>query len=72
MKIKEYALYKGETLMSIGSIAHISRDTGKSRNMLCFLTYPSYKRRLSERKRQNKGPLEMIELLDESTGDPEI
>ena len=58
----EYALYKGENIISIGTVSAIALETGKSRNMVRFLTYPAYKRRVAARKRHNKGALEMVEI----------
>ena len=62
--MKEYALYKGENLISMGTVSAIALETGKSRNMVRFLTYPAYKKRVAARKRHNDGALEMVELDD--------
>lgn len=39
-----YALYKGEQNLADGTLAEISRKTGKTYNTLKWMTYPSYKK----------------------------
>lgn len=42
---REYALYKGDNFITIGTIRQISKDTGKSVDFLRWMTYPTYEKR---------------------------
>lgn len=45
MKEKEYALYKGDELRAIGTLAEISKQTGlKHRTLLCYKAPSRFKR----------------------------
>jgi len=57
---KEYALYKGEEIIAMGSIREISEQTGKSQHFLRYMTYPIYTKRISQRTHRKKGVLEMV------------
>ncbi|WP_302612752.1 hypothetical protein [uncultured Mitsuokella sp.] len=62
-----YALYKGEQNLADGTLAEISRKTGKT-NTLKWMTYPSYKKRLQERSHRShrSGVLELVDLGEEN------
>lgn len=42
---KEYALYKGDTFLAMGTIKEIAEKMGKTENALRFYHTPAYKRR---------------------------
>ncbi len=48
---KEYALYKGEELLSIGTIEEIASDIGTSVQNVKYYNTNAYKRKLAKRKR---------------------
>ena len=62
--MKEYALYKGDNLIAVGTIPQIARETGKTVNLLRHVRYPCYKKRIAGRKQNKGGSLEMVELED--------
>lgn len=43
--MKEYALYKGEELLIIGTIAEIAKHQGVKEDTIRFYQYPAYIRR---------------------------
>ena len=47
---KEYALYKGDQLLSIGTLEELQDETGLKRRTLLFYGTPSYKNRTTEQK----------------------
>lgn len=47
---KEYALYKGEELLSIGTLQELSKQFGIKIKSLLFYQTPAYKKRTSEKK----------------------
>ncbi len=62
--MKEYALYKGDKLLAVGTIPQIARETGKPVNLLRYVRYPCYKKRIAGRKQNKGGSLEMVGLED--------
>lgn len=48
--MKEYALYKGEELLSIGTIREIANELNVKPDTVRFYGTDSYKRRLEKRK----------------------
>jgi hypothetical protein len=48
--MKEYALYKGDTLLGIGTITELAEITGKLPKTLRFYGAPSYQKRAEKRK----------------------
>ncbi|WP_133017038.1 hypothetical protein [Clostridium cuniculi] len=61
---KEYALYKGETLLSIGTIEEIAKDIGTTAKNVKYYTTNAYKRKLAKRKRGSNHRI-LVELEDE-------
>lgn len=59
---KEYALYKGEDILAIGTLAEIAKKENVKKSTLYFYKTKSYKDRLSKRKTRN--PRILIELED--------
>lgn len=47
--MKEYALYKGDTLLCMGTISFIARTMGVKRESIAYFRYPAYQRRLEKR-----------------------
>ena len=50
MSEKEYALYKGEKLLHIGTIKDIAEAENVQRDTIAFYLTPTYKRRIEKRK----------------------
>lgn len=48
---KEYALYKGEELLSIGTIEEIAQEVGSTVENIKYYNTNAYKRKISKRKR---------------------
>jgi hypothetical protein len=42
LEVNEYALYKGDTFVDLGTMSHLSKVTGKSSDTLRFLSTPTY------------------------------
>lgn len=53
MNIKEYALYKGEEILAIGTIAYIARVTGVKRETIAYYKTQAYQNRLKRRNAFN-------------------
>lgn len=49
-QVNEYALYKGDTFIDLGTMSHLSSITGLKPNTLRYLGTPSYMQRLAKRK----------------------
>ena len=49
----EYALYKGDELIEIGTIAKLARLLGVKRETIKFYGTNAYKRKLEQRKTKN-------------------
>lgn len=60
-----YALYKGEQNLMDGTLAEIAQRTGKTYNMLKWMTYPSYRKRVQQRSHKI-GVLELVDLGEEN------
>jgi len=50
MSAKEYALYKGDTLLSIGTLDELSKQFKVKRRTLLFYSSPTQRKRTSEEK----------------------
>lgn len=50
MSDKEYALYKGEELLQIGTLQEIAESENVKLETIQFYTKPVYKRRIEKRK----------------------
>lgn len=59
---KEYALYKGETLLSIGTVEEIAEDMNASHLTVRHYKTPAYKLRLKNRKSGALNVRELVEL----------
>lgn len=51
---KEYAVYKGENILTMGTAEECSKELNVSKEYIVWMTMPSYKRRLSNRKHPEK------------------
>ncbi|MBS1968679.1 MAG: hypothetical protein JSU04_00135 [Bdellovibrionales bacterium] len=51
--MKEYALYKGEDVIAVGTIHEIAAKTNVKPDTIRFYTSPAYERRLAARKDKN-------------------
>ena len=58
---REYALYKGDNFITIGTIMEISIETGKSIDFLRWMTYPTYEKR----SRNGKKRLKLVLIEDD-------
>lgn len=61
--MKEYALYKGDECLSIGTIKEIAQDLKVSKETVRFYGTDTYKNRLSKRKVKNAR--ELVELEED-------
>lgn len=52
--MKEYAVYKGENLLAMGTAAECAEKLGVSEKYIYWLTMPTAKRRLAKRKNPDK------------------
>lgn len=52
MQMKEYALYKGEEIIAMGTKYEIAEKLGVSPNTVAFYRSPTYARRTSESGRR--------------------
>lgn len=50
MKTSEYALYKGDLLLGIGTVEYLSKKMGLPKKTLRYYHTPTYKKRTSEKK----------------------
>lgn len=51
--MKEYALYKGEDILSIGTINEIAKEMGVQQETIRYYFTNAYKRKLNKRKVKN-------------------
>lgn len=63
-QIEEYALYKGDELLIIGTIKEIAKHEGVKVDTIKFYKTPVYKKRVESRKR-SKAPKILVSLDDE-------
>ena len=61
---KEFAFYKGEELLCIGTIPEIAEHEGVLDSTIQFYMFPCYKKRLEKRKKVTS-PRILIELVDD-------
>jgi hypothetical protein len=64
MATKEYALYKGDELLSIGTIKQIADMQGVHENTIRYYNTAAYRRKLSERKKNESARI-LIEIEDD-------
>ncbi|WP_375379805.1 hypothetical protein [Listeria booriae] len=62
MKSKEYALYRGDTLLQIGTAEELAKFKKVKRKTILFYATPSYRKRTSDKS------LRTIKLLEEVEG----
>lgn len=58
-----YALYKGEQILSIGTIYEIAKDLGVEVRTIKYYATKAYKRKLSRRK-NSRNARELVKLDD--------
>lgn len=59
--MKEYALYKGEQMVAVGTIKEIAVERGVKPSTIRFYMYDAYQRRA---KRESNERLQLIEIKD--------
>lgn len=52
--MKEYAVYKGDELLAMGTAEECAAELGVSKEYIDWLTMPTAKRRLAKRKNPEK------------------
>lgn len=62
--MKEYAVYKGEELLVVGTVEECAEALGVQQRTILFYTYPTYQRRLKKRKASDN-VRHVIELTEE-------
>jgi len=63
--MKEYALYKGENILAIGTIPFIARTLGVQRETITYYRTQAYKNRLKRRNALKGNVRILVELNDE-------
>lgn len=51
MELKEYAIYKGESLICIGTVQECAQHLGVLPKTILFYKTPAYRKRVSSRKK---------------------
>lgn len=51
MELKEYAIYKGESLICIGTVQECAQHLGVLPRTILFYKAPSYRKRVASRKK---------------------
>lgn len=59
-----YALYKGEQILAVGTIAEIAKETGLEKRSVAYLKTEAHKRKLAKRKHCNTAKV-LIEIADD-------
>ena len=49
MKKKEYALYKGDKFIDLGTVNELAERNGLSKNTIYFLSRPAYLKRIKKK-----------------------
>lgn len=62
--MKEYALYKGENILAIGTISEIAKKMGVKRDTIAYYKTQAYKNRLKRRNALN-GNVRMLVALED-------
>lgn len=62
--MKEYALYKGERILAIGTIAYIARVMGVQRQTITYYRTQAYQNKLKRRNAVN-GNVRILVPLDD-------
>lgn len=62
--MKEYALYKGETILALGTANEIAKKMGIKKETVWYYGTPRYKRKLKERGSLNKNVRMLVPLDD--------
>lgn len=44
-KVKEYALYKGDEFIDLGTVDHLAKRLNVKENTIRFYSYPTYQKR---------------------------
>lgn len=65
--MKEYALYKGEECLHIGTAKEIAQAKGIKVESVRFMRTPAYERRLNRRK-NSKNAMILFELEEDDDG----
>lgn len=53
MKLKEYALYKGEDLLAMGTAEEIAREIGVKKSTVYYYASDAYKKKVGETNFKN-------------------
>lgn len=63
--MREYALYKGDEILSIGTIPEIAKELGVKRDTVAYYKTQAYQNRLKRRNALNGNVRILIPLDDE-------
>lgn len=63
--MKEYALYKGDELLAIGTIPEIAKELGLKKDTVAYYKTQAYQNRLKRRNALNGNVRILISLEDE-------
>lgn len=67
--MNEYALYKGEEILSMGTIPEIAKELGVKRDTVAYYKTQAYQNRLKRRNALNGNVRILIPLDDEGEED---
>lgn len=62
--MKEYALYKGENVLAIGTISDIANQLEVRKDTIAYYKTQAYRRKLDKRKKSNN-PMILIEIEED-------
>lgn len=63
--MKEYALYKGDDLLAIGTVEEIAKETGTKIGTIKYYRSPCYRRRFERRNALHRNVRILVPLDDE-------
>lgn len=66
--MKEFALYKGEEIIAIGTAREIAEQTNVSIDTIYFYNSPTYKEKRKPKKVDSKRKM-LVELIDDESED---
>lgn len=64
-KLREYALYRGDVFVSVGTAVELAEEMGVQPKTIQFLSTPSYKRRMDAAKQPRGKRKYTVKLEDE-------
>lgn len=63
--MKEYALYKGENMLALGTIDEIAKKMGVKKETIAYYKTQAYQNRLRRRRNASNGNVRILVCLDD-------